>query len=184
MQIDTTKYYLLGTIAKTFGIKGEVAIYIDADDSSYYKSLETIFLHRNDFWQEFKVKSCRINKQFAYVALDGINDMTEAERYLKYEVWLPEEKLRKLGSNEFYLHDIRGYKAIDINDGEIGIIKEILEYPQQRLFVIISKYNQEILIPVQTELIDKIDKENKILFFNTPEGFLNIYLSPSEKDED
>ena len=104
--------------------------------------------------------------------VDGI-DM--ASRYKGCAIYLPLNMLPKLESDQFYYHDIIGYRVIDQTAGEIGRVKDIYEANGNDLFAI-DYENKEILVPVRDEFIQKLDKNESTVFLSLPEGLLDIYL--------
>jgi len=80
-----------------------------------------------------------------------------------------------MGEDQFYFHEIIGYKVIDLNRGEIGVISAINDTTSQALFEI-DFNGKQILIPMNDEFIHKLNKEEKQLVVNTPEGLIDLYL--------
>ena len=60
------------------------------------------------------------------------------------------------------------------DDDELGEVIEVIEQPHQVLCKIMLE-NKEALIPVHEDSLKKIDKKNKKLFVNLPDGLLDIY---------
>jgi 16S rRNA processing protein RimM len=77
--------------------------------------------------------------------------------------------------NKFYYHEIQGFKAIDSEYGEIGLVQQVVNQSVQPLFSILKR-NKEILIPVADEIIKEVDRENKCIYLNCPEGLIDIYI--------
>lgn len=84
-------------------------------------------------------------------------------------------QLPKLGENQFYYHEIIDYRAVDETHGEIGSIKFVNDQTMQALFFI-DFNGKEIIIPVNDRFIQKVDKEEKTIYFKTPEGLIDMYL--------
>ncbi|MEJ7680633.1 MAG: hypothetical protein WKG06_22820 [Segetibacter sp.] len=61
---------------------------------------------------------------------------------------------------------------------EIGEIIEVIEQPLQVLCKIMYNGN-EALIPIHEESLKKIDKKEKQVHVNLPEGLLEIYTTSS-----
>ena len=85
-------------------------------------------------------------------------------------IFLPE-----LENDQFYFHEVIGFKVTDKNFGEVGILKSINDSTPQALFEIEHEGN-EILVPVNDDFIDKLDRPNKTLHLNVPEGLIEMYL--------
>ena len=94
---------------------------------------------------------------------------------MKSGLYLPLEFLPKLNDDKFYFHEIIGYKIEDKNFGFVGIVKSVNDSTAQSLFEI-DNNGIEILIPMNDEFISKVDKENKTIFVDTPEGLIDLYL--------
>jgi 16S rRNA processing protein RimM len=60
------------------------------------------------------------------------------------------------------------------NKKELGEILEVIEQPHQVLCRIMID-SKEALIPLHENSLEKVDKKNKKLYVNLPEGLLDIY---------
>ena len=167
-------YYLLGSIYRTHGVKGNVIIRLDVDEPAAYKKLQAAFLELDGKLQPFKVTSTSIlNDQFI-AHFEGIEDMDTAESLIRVPVYLPMKELPKLKGKKLYLHEAVGMKVVDAIEGEIGIIQKIYDMPEQPM-ASVALGDKELLFPVIAAFIERIDRENKVLYVNLPEGLVAIY---------
>ena len=60
--------------------------------------------------------------------------------------------------------------------GNIGCIQSVNDTTSQALFEV-KKEGKELLIPINDQIITKVDRENKTIFVTTPEGLVDLYLS-------
>ena len=81
----------------------------------------------------------------------------------------------KLEGKKFYYHEITGYKVIDSNHGNIGLIVSVNDASSQSIFVI-ENTGKQILIPINDKIIEKIDRENKTIYISAPNGLIELYL--------
>ena len=88
---------------------------------------------------------------------------------------MPLDLLPKLEGDKFYYHEVIGFTIKDKNFGEVGVIKAINDSTAQALFEI-DRNGVEILIPMNDEFIVKVDKPNKTIEVETPEGLIELYL--------
>ena len=95
---------------------------------------------------------------------------------LKHDAYLPLDLLPKLEGTKFYYHEVIGFTMEDVKHGPVGLITGINDRTAQALFEI-DRNGTEILIPMNDELITKVDKPNKIITVNTPEGLIDLYLN-------
>ena len=174
----------LGYISRRVGNKGELAFIIDADNPSRYNKLESVFVEINKSLIPFFIKKIVISRNFATVTIDGIDTVDKADEMVGCGLYLPMTALPTLKGKKFYFHELNGFKVFDKNYGEIGVVQNVLDFPQQDIFQIIKDKN-EILIPAKEEFITAIDRTKKELHLQAPEGLIDIYIQnkPDEEDE-
>jgi 16S rRNA processing protein RimM len=63
----------------------------------------------------------------------------------------------------------------DKNVGELGSVKYVNDKSPQHLFVVDYK-KKEILIPINDELIENINRKEKLINMNLPSGLIELYL--------
>lgn len=168
-------YYHLGTIVRTHGVKGNLIILLDVDDPLKYKKLSAVFLQIENILIKYPVTNSSLSGDLLNVHLEGIEDMTIAESFLRAEVYLPLSALPPLSDNQLYLHEAIGMMVIDHIGGELGVIDKIFDMPQQPMASVLHQ-GKEILFPVISVFIERIDRVNRVLYVKLPEGFLDIYL--------
>ncbi|RLD90038.1 MAG: 16S rRNA processing protein RimM [Bacteroidetes bacterium] len=172
----TDDYFYLGRITKVHGNNGEITAYLDVDNPLEYASLDMAFLSINNALIPYFIESIKILNNKAFIAFEGIDDMEKASDLVKTELYLPLTLLPKLTGNKFYYHEVEGFTIVDKQFGEIGTLKEILDYPNQSVMQVFHN-DKEVLIPVNDDIITKVDRESKTIFVNAPEGLIGIYLN-------
>lgn len=83
--------------------------------------------------------------------------------------------LPPLTGNQFYFHEVIGFKVIDQEKGDIGICRDFIEISRQPIMQI-EYGDKEILVPAVDEYLDKVDREKRILYIKAPEGLIDIYI--------
>ncbi len=168
--------FYFGKVVKTHGIKGEISIRIDADEPTAYLDLEYMLIEITNKLVPFFIKSLKVLGNKAYVALDTVTTIELASSFAGKDIYLPLTLLPKLNDDQFYFHEIVGFKIIDEAEGLIGELAKVLEYPNQSLFQLF-KEEKEILIPIQDEVIKRVDKKNKTIYIQAPDGLIDLYLN-------
>lgn len=174
--------FILGYVARRVGNHGELAFIFDVDDPSRYKKLESVFIEINNTLVPFFIKKNLLKGNISTVTLDGIDTIDKAEKLVKSTLYLPLSFLPPLKGKKFYFHEMPGFTVVDKRHGEIGIVTEVLDFPQQAIFSVKHGKN-EILIPAKEEFIISINREKKLLEIDAPEGLIDIYISDKEADE-
>lgn len=167
--------YYLGKITKPYGLKGEVILFLDVDSPEEYADLDSAFVEIKGNLIPYFFQIQNINGNKATVAFEDITK-EEALGLVGCELYLPLENLPKLTGNQFYYHEVTGFKIVDSKHGDIGTLQTILDYPAQPLFQIM-KGETEILIPLIDQVIDKVDRAQKTIFITAPAGLIDLYTT-------
>ena len=167
--------FYLGTLVGKFSFKGELLAKIDSDHPEQYTDLEAVFIAMETGLLPFFIANCQLHKSnLLRIKFEDVNDESSAEQLLKKELFLPLSALPALEGNKFYFHEVAGFEAIDTQLGTIGTIESIDDRAPQALFKVVFK-DKEILIPVHDDFIEKIDRNNKVMYFKLPEGLVDLY---------
>ena len=175
MQVD--ECYQLGHVIKKHGLNGGVTIFLDVDFPEEYSELESVFVEVNKKLVPFFIEHISIKGKKANVKFEEVDSVEDAEGLKSHAIYLPLSSLPDLGDDQFYFHQVVGYKIIDLNSKVDGLIKSVLTGPQQDLFEVEIK-GKEALIPISDQIIKRIDHEKKCIEISAPDGLLEIYLEP------
>ena len=172
--------YYLGYTSKVHGKQGELNITLDVDFLEECKRLESVLIQMNktdtSLIPFFISKSQIQNNGILKVKLDDINEIATAKPLVGKSVYIPNNLLPKRDGNQFYHHEVIEFTIIDSIYGKVGELNQILNYPKQAIFEVINADGKEILIPVAEDIIQKVDRANKTIEVDTPEGLIDLYL--------
>lgn len=168
--------FFLGKIVSKFSFRGEVLIKLDTDDPESYLQMESVFVeYGNNLVPFFVEKSSLQKSNLLRVKFEDVNSEEEADDLLKCNLFLPLELLPELNDDQFYFHEIIGFTIEDVDYGTVGTLTGINDTTSQALFEI-DNNGKQVLIPMNDEFLQKVDKENKIIVVKTPEGLIDLYL--------
>ncbi|MBC7524513.1 MAG: 16S rRNA processing protein RimM [Flavobacterium sp.] len=168
--------FYLGKIAKKFSFKGEVLIYLDTDEPELYQAMESVFVEFNKNLIPFFIENSSLHKSdFLRVQFEDVSSEEEAEKLIGASIYLPLTMLPKLEGNKFYFHEVIGFEIEDVQLGVFGKIVSVNDTVAQPLFEVLNG-EVEMLIPMVDHFLVKIDRENKKVIMNLPEGLVNMYL--------
>ena len=172
--------YYIGYTSKVHGKQGELIITLDVDFLEECKRLESVLIQMNktdtSLIPFFISKSQIQNNGTLRIKLDDVDEITEAKLLVGKGVYIPSTLLPKLSGNQFYHHEVANFKIIDTNYGEVGLLNQILNHPKQAILEVINTDNKEILIPIADDIIVNVDRANKTIEVNTPDGLIDLYL--------
>lgn len=168
--------FYLGKIVKKYSFKGEVLIKLDTDDPEIYTQMESVFVDFSDTLIPFFIESSSLHKSsLLRVQFEDVDSEAKADEIVGLDLYLPLSLLPKLDDDQFYYHEIIGFVAEDLQFGVIGTITGVNDSTAQALFEI-ENQGKTILIPVNDDFIQKIDKAQQKIIFQTPEGLIDLYL--------
>jgi 16S rRNA processing protein RimM len=169
--------FYLGKIVKKYSFKGELLAKLDTDEPELYDDLEAIFIDLKGNLVPFFIEASQLHKSnLLRLKFEGVGTEADADSLMKTELYLPLNLLPKLEGDKFYFHEVIGFTIEDENYGKVGILSGINDSTAQPLFEI-DRNGIEILIPMNDEFIVKVDRTNKTIIVNTPEGLIDLYLS-------
>lgn len=173
--MTTEDYFLIGTVTKTRGLKGELQVFVAFDEPEKLK-FTSLFIELGGKLVPYFVAFFKLpQKNVAYLLLEDVDTIEKAALLVKKNIFLPNKNKPKKKKNEFGLKDLLHFIAVDENEGELGEIIQINEYPQQ-FIATVSYKNQEVLFPLNESIIKNIDVVKGVVLVDLPEGLLDVYL--------
>lgn len=168
--------FYLGKIVRKHSFRGEVVIKLDTDEPELYADLNAVFVDLGKNFLPFFIEKSLLQKgNQLRVKFEDVSTEADAENILKSDVYLPLDLLPKLTGNKFYYHEVIGFTIEDLNFGKVGIISGINDSTAQPLFEV-KNGDVELLIPMIDAFIKKVDRKNKTITVETPEGLIEMYL--------
>jgi 16S rRNA processing protein RimM len=122
--------------------------------------IESSSLHKNDFLR---------------IRFEDMITEEDADAIIGNAIYLPIKMLPKLTGNKFYFHEVIGFEIEDKRCGIIGKIVSVNDTTAQPLFEVLNG-DVEMLIPMIDHFLVKIDRENKKVLMDLPEGLVEMYL--------
>lgn len=150
----------IGTVSKAQGIKGEIKFNLEIAPERIL-NLNCVFI--NDKSYEVEKFENRINGFF--VKLKNVNSRNDAEKLRNFQVFVEENELQKLSSNEFYFQDLIDAEVCDENDVKIGQIVDIDQFGAADVIYILENgiiYS----VPFTNDIFIRFNKTNKIFYIN------------------
>jgi 16S rRNA processing protein RimM len=172
--MSDTKLYTIGHFSKLHGFKGELTVYIENGDPADYEDLEVMIIATQEGDKSFKVLNMEKKTNTTLkVRLEGINTEEEARKYLKNPIKVSREELSDADLLKISLRELDGFKVMDENVGEAGIVRGVMELPNNPLLEIEFK-GKNYLLPIHEDILLNIDETARIVHIAAPEGLFDI----------
>ena len=169
-------YYYLGKIVSKYSFKGEILLKLASRELINLKP-KTIFVEIDESLVPYQIKKVSLHKsmllriQFVDVASEYL-----ANQIIKKKTYIHINDLQRLDEKDFYFEEIIGFEIIDSNHGKIGIVQSINSQTPQTLAMVKNIEGNLVIIPLVNAFINDINKKEKQIIVNLPEGLLDLNL--------
>lgn len=169
------KWFNVGKIVNTHGIRGEVRVISRTDFAEdRYQVGNTLHLFReNKEPLELTIASHRTHKNFDLLTFEGYHNVNDVEPLRDGILKINESQLTDLDEGEFYFHEIIGCTVYTDQGEEVGPIREILTPGANDVWVIKGKRGKDILIPYIEQIVKDVDIKAQKVIITPMEGLLD-----------
>ena len=167
------KYFRVGVIANTHGIRGEVKVYPTTDDINRFKKLKKCILDTGKEYIDLNVESVKFFKNMVILKFKEYNNINDIECYKGKDILVSRDNAVKLEKGEYYIADILGAKVILEDGSEFGVLEDVMQTGANDVYVVKTLDNKEVLLPKIEECVKKLDIENKIVTVHIMKGLLD-----------
>jgi 16S rRNA processing protein RimM len=165
---------IVGKIIEAHSLKGDLYVFIFSGDVSWAPKMKKIELRDSPEAQSgtaFQVLRSKPHKKGLILTL-GFKDRTEAEKWEKKFLFVPDELFVSEEGEEPYLVEFEGYSIFN-GETDLGPIIGFRDNGAQDLFVV-NFQGVEHEIPFVEEFIVEIDDDKKQIHMQLPEGLLEL----------
>jgi 16S rRNA processing protein RimM len=164
----------IGNTQKAHGIKGELKLNIAEHFIDDLFDTEAVFIEIKGQKVPYFVEDIQ-EGNVIFIKLEGVDSRSDAELLMQKDLYLRREDIsisdELISSGGMHFKYLEGFMIFDDLEGQIAVIDEVAAFPQQEIAYIFYQ-NRTILIPLNDELILEVDKTQKKVLMNLPEGIL------------
>jgi 16S rRNA processing protein RimM len=154
MPSDADDWMVIGTIAGSFGIRGEAKIQLNTDFPERFRKVSSV--HVGPKHLSYKVQSSRMHKGQVLLRLEGVDTPEQVDVMRGQELMVPRSDAVVLPEGHFYLDDVLGIEVITREGVSLGAITDVLRTGSNDVFVV-NEGKGAILIPVIKDAITDLD---------------------------
>ena len=157
----------IGYISRPHSYKGDVQLTLERKIVPLKRD-DFLFIKIQGQFIPYKMIGIKGKDDEPILTLEFIDTFDKTEEIIAKEVFTDKEVLPEESELTFI-----GFQVIDKYLGAIGIVKDIVEMPQQLMLLV--PYNGELkYIPLVDDFIDYISPEDKEIVLILPDGLLEI----------
>ncbi|BAD59004.1 MULTISPECIES: ribosome maturation factor RimM [Nocardia] len=169
---------VVGRVAKSHGVRGELVVEVRTDDPDARFAEGTVLrgrLPRSTEVREFTVESAREHSGRLLVSLAGVDDRSAADALRGTLFVVDSAELPPSDDpDEFYDHELEGLSVRDTAGAVLGTVTEVLHSAAGELLSMrAAEDGREILIPFVTAIVPTVSVAEGYVVIDPPEGLLD-----------
>jgi 16S rRNA processing protein RimM len=170
---DDEELIAVARVAKTRGVRGEVAAQLLTDFPERFSGLEELIAvtpageRRTLAIEESWLHGGRVILKFA-----GYDTPEDARELVGYELTVPESEAVELEEGEFFDWQLVGCRVETVAGAALGAVAEVMHYGAAPVLVVKDEGGREHLIPLAESICVEINVERKLIRVDPPEGLI------------
>jgi len=171
---DSEKYYQLGTLLRSHGVKGGAVLGLDLDiPNEEILKMELVFVVLDNLPVPFFIEEIKTHSKGKFILkFEDINEIEDADEICNSTVLVEKTSLPEF-KNELSIEDLVGYTVITQDQKEVGVIEEFMDINLNPMFRI-GEEEDEILIPASPNFIIEVNENSKVIIIEIPEGLIDL----------
>ncbi|MBC8267071.1 MAG: 16S rRNA processing protein RimM [Flavobacteriales bacterium] len=166
--------FLVGTVFKLHGYKGDVNIYNDDDILFDFSELDYFLIEqKNELIPYFILRARPTKPNVVLVSFENVDSEKEALKILKRKVYLPKDWLPETDENEITEKKLIGLSVIDKKFGNLGKVAYINSQSAQQL-IYAEKNGKEFCFPFHDQFVKRIDIKKGIMEVEIPKELIDL----------
>ena len=166
-------FILIGHTKKTYGVNGQLKVQVFDEYLDSFFQTEVVFIELQGQKIPYFIEN--ISQQGTLMLqLEEVNEKETALKVMSKKLYLrAKDAIKKEEEGNLQYSHCIGFTIVDTEQGKIGVIEEVLEFPQQEI-AMLNYQQKEVFIPLNEHFIKAIDTTNKVIKMTLPLGILEL----------
>ncbi len=177
MPIDSSAWKKVGKIKEPHGLKGDLYVLAFAKQADWIDDLEQFILSPTDDptqGQLMTVEKATPFKDGVKLKPKEISNRNQSDLLKGQMFFIPEELFETDEGDTIYLSEIQGFKVVDEQQVELGVISGFSSNTVQDLLVILKPNGKSAEVPFVEDFIMDLDFDGKKVQMALPEGLMDL----------
>ena len=163
------KKLLVGKINGFFGLQGWVKVFSYTSPRSNILNYSPWSIKSEDIFQEIDVIKGREQSKTIVAHIKGIDNREDSQKFIGKDVYIDKDQLPELKEGKYYWHELIGFKVINNNQENLGVVDYFVETGANDVLVVRGK--KEHWIPYIEPFLISIDTQNKEILVEWDKDF-------------
>ena len=176
---DASKYFLVGQIAGTHALRGEVRVFPLTDDRARFtKGLALFYESVRDEVLPLTVEASRQHGKFVLVKFKGLDSINDVERFRGGKLYVDRKDAIPLEEGEYFVADLVGMDVYTEDGARLGELTDVLETGANDVYAVrlsredLPEKDREVLIPAIPDCVLDINIEERRMTVHLLDGML------------
>lgn len=166
------EYLEIGQVVNIFGIKGMIKVKPFTENIKRFDKLTKIYIKKKNIEKEYEIEEVKYHKNMVLIKLKGIDTVEEAEKLRDGYLQVDRKDEEPLEEGTYYIVDMIGLEVYTDDGNILGKLEDIYNTGSNDIYVVKNEQGKQILLPAISEVIQKIDMENKKIIVHLIEGLI------------
>jgi 16S rRNA processing protein RimM len=170
--VDLDRLVLLGVIRRPHGVRGEASVEMLTGDPSRLAEFDSVVLVSPDRSDSIaaRVVSARVHQDRSLAIFDAFGSPEEVSAHRNWSVEIPQDEVRELDADEYFIHDLVGLEVRAADGRSIGRVTSALEGSTQLLLEVARVGGGSFAFPFAEAIVTKVDTAAGVIEVDLPEG--------------
>lgn len=166
------KYFEVGQIVNTFGVKGMLKVKPFTDDVERFEELKKVYICKKEKLEEVEIEEVKYHKDMVLLKVKGIDDMNEAEKVKGLYLKIDRKNAKKLPKDTYFIADLLGLEVYSDKEELLGKVDDIFRTGANDVYVIKDEKGKQLLLPGIPDVIKEIDLEKEKIIVHLLKGLV------------
>ena len=166
------KYFEVGQIVNTFGVKGLVKVKPFTDDVERFEELKKVYICKKEKLEEVEIEEVKYHKDMVLLKLKGIENMNQAEMLKGLYLKIDRKNAKKLPKDTYFIADLLGLDVYSDENEYLGKVDDIFPTGANDVYVVKDENGKQLLLPGISDVIKEIDLEKERIVVHLLKGLV------------
>jgi len=172
---DQEDLIVVAHIVKVRGLRGEVVADLLTDFPDRFEQLSALVTVTADGSR----RSLQIEEQWFHgdrlvLKFAGFDRIEEAKELVGCDLAVPADERVELPDDSFYDWELIGCRVETVSGQAVGEVRKIMRPGGVELLSVVDADNRDRLVPMAADIVVEIDKDQKLIRIDPPEGLLEL----------
>lgn len=183
----TDSCILIGSVARTHGLDGKVAVRITYSDFSGFEEIPFVLLPQGAALVPYPIERVVAMHNRTVLKLRFIDNEPSARALIGTPIYVRQDDVEEPEIDEnaaLCSEEVQGFAVIDQHLGQLGFAEGIESFPMHEVLSLRHPSGKEIMIPFTEEMVLSVDMDTQIIHVCVPDGLVELYLNGGGNEDD